>query len=93
MGWWIALGVVVLLAVLPLGVSVKYNSEGPLVRVILGPVKLTVFPLSKKKKKDKKDKKGKKQPKTEQIPEQPKAEQPPKQSFPPSPKNTTLSHK
>ena len=54
MGWWITLGVVILLAVLPLGVSVKYNSEGPLVRVILGPVKITVFPLPKKKKKEKK---------------------------------------
>jgi len=57
MGWWITLGVVILLAVLPLGVSVKYNSEGPLVRVILGPLKITVFPLPKKKKKEKKGKK------------------------------------
>ena len=58
MGWFIALGVVVLLAVLPLGVSVRYNSDGPLVRVILGPVKITVFPLPKKKKKEKKPKKS-----------------------------------
>lgn len=56
MGWYIALGVVVLLAVLPLGVSVRYDSEGPLVRVILGPVRFTVFPLPKREKK----KKGKK---------------------------------
>lgn len=53
MGWLIALGVVVLLAVLPLGVSAKYNAEGALVRVILGPIRLTVFPRPKKEKKPK----------------------------------------
>ena len=52
MGWLIALGVVVLLAVLPLGVSVKYSAEGALVRVILGPIRLTVFPLPRKEKKE-----------------------------------------
>ena len=50
MGWWITLGVLVLLSLLPLGISVKYDSEGSLVRVILGPVK---FCLPKKEKKDK----------------------------------------
>lgn len=54
MGWLITLGVVTLLAVLPLGVSVRYNADGPLVRVILGPVRFTVFPLPKKEKKEKK---------------------------------------
>ena len=68
MGWWIALGVVILLAVLPLGVCVKYNSQGPMVRVILGPVKFTVFPRPKKKKKDNN---SKKQSQTEQPPAQP----------------------
>ena len=53
MGWWITLGILTLLAILPLGVSVKYNAEGPLVRLILGPVKLTVFPVKKKPKKEK----------------------------------------
>ena len=57
MGWLIALGVVILLAVLPLGVSVKYNAEGALVRVILGPVKFTLFPRSRKSKKETKQKK------------------------------------
>ena len=60
MGWWITLGILVLLALLPLGVSVKYDSEGPLVRVILGPVRFTVFPLPKKEKKEKKQKNPKK---------------------------------
>ena len=48
MGWLITLGILTLLAILPLGVSVKYNAEGPRVRVILGPIKFTVFPLPKK---------------------------------------------
>ncbi len=59
MGWLIALGILVLLAILPLGASVKYNADGPLVRIIAGPVKLTVFPRKKKDKKPKKDKKKK----------------------------------
>lgn len=62
MGWWIALGILVCLAILPLGVSIRYNSEGPLVRIILGPVRLTVVPM---KKKPKKEKPGKEKPKKE----------------------------
>ena len=57
MGWWIAFGIVFLLAVLPLGVRIRYNSDGLLVRLILGPVKLTVFPMPKKKKKENKRRK------------------------------------
>ena len=29
MGWWIALGVIFLLGILPLGVSARYSGEGP----------------------------------------------------------------
>lgn len=58
MGWLIALGILVLLAVLPLGVSVRYNSEGVLVRIIAGPVRFTVFPMKKKEKKEKPKKKA-----------------------------------
>lgn len=87
MGWWITLGVLVLLAVLPLGVSVKYNADGPLVRVILGPVKFTVFPLPKKEKKEKKKKDSKKEkkapeepaPQNPKPPAQPKKEEPKKE--------------
>lgn len=62
MGWLVTLGILILLAILPLGVSVKYNAEGPLVRLILGPVKLTVFPRKKKEKPDKKEKVPKEKP-------------------------------
>ena len=83
MGWWIALGVVILLAVLPLGVCVKYNSQGPMVRVILGPVKFTVFPRPKKKKKDNN---SKKQSQTEQPPAQTAPTEPAHQNPAPPPK-------
>ena len=49
MGWWIALGVIFLLGILPLGVSARYSGEGPLLRVVIGPVRLTLFPREKAK--------------------------------------------
>jgi hypothetical protein len=48
MGWIIALAIIFLLAIMPLGVSVLYDSGGPLVRVVAGPIKLKVFPGKKK---------------------------------------------
>ena len=51
MGWWITLGIFTLLAILPLGVRIRYDGDGPLVKIVLGPVKLTVFPRQKKEKK------------------------------------------
>lgn len=59
MGWLIAFIIIFLLAILPLGASVKYNSEGPLVRIIAGPIRFTVFPMKKKEKKEKKPKEKK----------------------------------
>ena len=56
-GWLIALGILTLLAVLPLGVSIKYDSEGTLIKLIIGPVRITLFPRPKKEKKQKKEKK------------------------------------
>ncbi len=67
MGWLIALAVLILLAILPLGASVLYDEDGPRVRIVAGPMKIQVFPLKKKPKKNKpkaekpkKDKKPKK---------------------------------
>lgn len=54
MGWLIALGIVFLLAILPLGACVKYDGDGPQVRVIAGPVRFTVYPAKKKPKKKEK---------------------------------------
>ena len=60
MGWLIALGILILIGFIPVGVRVKYNSDGPLVRLIVGPVKYTLVPGKKKEKKPKKEKKAKK---------------------------------
>ena len=45
MGWWITLGILILLAVLPLGVRIRYDSDGFFLRVLAGPLGLTVFPI------------------------------------------------
>ena len=68
MGWWIALGVIFLLGILPLGVSARYSGEGPLLRVVIGPVRLTLFPRQKKEKKPKPAKKTAEQPKKQEEP-------------------------
>ena len=48
MGIWITLVVLLLLAILPLGIRILYNDKGPLVKVVVGPVKVTVYPGKKK---------------------------------------------
>ena len=68
MGWLIALGIITLLAVLPLGVSVKYDEDGVLLKLIIGPVKITLFPRPKK------DQKPKKKEKTQEKKEEQKTE-------------------
>ena len=67
MGLWITLGILTLLAVLPLGVRVLYAAEGPLVKIVLGPLKLTVFPRPPKEAKPKKEKKKRAAPKDEKL--------------------------
>lgn len=52
MGWLITALILFLLAILPVGISAIYNTYGPLVRLIVGPVKVTLYP-SKKEKKEK----------------------------------------
>lgn len=61
MGWLITFAILFLLAILPLGARIKYDADGPLVRVIAGPVKITVFPLPKKKPEKPKDSDKKKE--------------------------------
>lgn len=65
MGWLIALGILTALAILPLGVSAQYESGGALVRLILGPVKLILYPRPHSPpKKEKKPKEKKQEEKT-----------------------------
>ena len=54
MGWLIALGVLVLLAILPLGFTARYNADGAVLKVLAGPVAVQVYPAKKKKAKTKK---------------------------------------
>ena len=81
MGWWITLGILTLLALVPVGVRVCYDAEGPLVKLVLGPVKLTLFPRPKKDQKPEKEKKEKqskrKAKKTAEEANLPKPPQPP----------------
>ena len=53
MGIWITAAFLLALAILPLGIHVRYNEAGFLLRVIAGPLKITVFPRKKKPKKQK----------------------------------------
>lgn len=86
MGWLIVLAVITALAALPLGVRLRYDSGGPLVRLILGPVKLTVFPRGKKQ--------TKKPPKAESPSEPGEPEQPqPQPPKPPAPNPEEVSGK
>ena len=80
MGIWITLGILTLLAILPLGVRIIYDTNGPLVKIVAGPVKFTVYPGKKKEKKDSKTKKTKKVTKEQKQPADeglPKPPQPP----------------
>lgn len=83
MGWLIALGVVTVLAFLPLGVRASYGADGPLVRILLGPVRYTVFLRPKKKEKEKKQdapaEKAEAQKAESSLPQPP---QPPKEEAP-----------
>ena len=79
MGWWITLGILALLAVLPLGACVSYDGDGPLVKIVVGPIRFTVYPRPRKEKKSPKE--TEKKPETKQKQEAkdlPKPPQPPK---------------
>ena len=52
----IILGVLILLALIPLGAHVRYDAEGPRVALVVGPFKIRLLP--KKAKKQKKSKNG-----------------------------------
>ena len=53
MGWLIVPGIVLLLGLLPIGVRIRYNSEGIAVKILAGPVKITLLPRHNKKRKKK----------------------------------------
>lgn len=59
-GWLIALGILVLIAILPVGASLIYDEDGLILSLLLGCIKIRLFP--KPSRKDKKPKKEKKKP-------------------------------
>lgn len=65
MGWLIAMGMLTLIAITPVGVSALYDEDGPRARIIAGPIRIPVFPV-KKKEKDKKQTQPKKKAKAKQ---------------------------
>lgn len=78
MGIWITAAILLALAVLPLGVRIRYNEAGFVLKVIAGPLKITVFPRKKKPKKQKvKQKKKKVVEKAESAVSEEKPPQPP----------------
>lgn len=67
----IVLAVLILIALLRLGVSVRYDEDGLFVSAFAGPVRIQVFPRSEKPKKKKKGKKKDKKPsKAEKEPDE-----------------------
>jgi hypothetical protein len=62
MGWLITLGILVILAWLPLGATVRYNDQGVALKVIAGPVRIPILPKKEapEKEKPKKEEKPKK---------------------------------
>ena len=82
MGLWITLGILTVLAILPLGVRVHYDADGPLVKIVLGPLKLTVFPRPKKEPKATKKPEEKKPEKKAEEDNLPKPPQPPPEPKP-----------
>ena len=77
MGWLIAAGILVLLAVLPLGVSAIYDEAGPVVRLIAGPTRVCVYPSKPKNEKKAKDKTKKKEKSTKSTKTDKKSEKKP----------------
>lgn len=71
MGWLIAFVILFLLAILPLGATVRYNAKGVLVRIIAGPIRFTVFPRKKKDRKPKEKVKKEKKPKQSKEKQEP----------------------
>ncbi len=62
MGWLIALGVLALLAITPIGIHLRYNSDGVFLQAVAGLIRITLLP-QKKKPKAAKEKKAEPKPK------------------------------
>lgn len=59
MGWLIAFAVLVLLAIVPIGLRVRYDSNGPWAAFMIGPARVQLYPRPKKEKNSHSEKKQK----------------------------------
>ena len=69
MGWLITLAILVILAWLPLGATVRYNDRGLLLKIIAGPARIQLLPKQSKSEKKEKPKKEKKPAKRSAAPQ------------------------
>ncbi len=76
MGWLITLGILTLIAITPLGIKLRYDADGVLLKVILGSFRIGILPAKKKEKKSKKEKMAKEDNKPSSQPAQNKSKQP-----------------
>ena len=51
MGWLIALGILILLGFMPLGICGVYDAGGPTAKLLVGPIRILLYPRQKKEKK------------------------------------------
>lgn len=78
MGWLITLGILVLLAILPLGATVRYDADGLVLKLIAGPFRIGILPSGKNKPKENKKTK-KKEPKQKAVKKTAPTDQKPKE--------------
>lgn len=64
MGWLIALAILILLAIIPLGVTARYNADGFILDLLIGPFRKGILPGKEKDSKEKKKEKKSEQKKT-----------------------------
>lgn len=77
MGWLIAAGIVVLIALIPIGVRFRYDADGIFLAVLLGAVKIRILPAKKKEPKQSTKKKEKPKRSSSTAQKAPQTEPPP----------------
>lgn len=61
MGWLIALGILLAIGMIPVGLRVRYNDAGMRLWVLAGPIRINLYPRPQKEKKEKQEKAQKKE--------------------------------
>lgn len=61
MGWLIALGILLAIGMIPVGLRVRYNDAGMRLWILTGPVRINLYPRPQKEKKKKQEKAPKKE--------------------------------